>query len=153
MSSPASESVQQHTTFDGRLQLPLSRPALVAISAAVVAPIHIQEMKRQMRSAWPVALSPAFACKMSAVYHWASACVLLALHCIVLLQQYVTLAYRQWGFRQRKQQLKLRGIRPAAPRCLAIALVDSETDIEDLKRLPMLLDWCVAIKCGLDTAA
>ncbi len=76
--------------------------------------------------------------------YFALVCVLFALHCVVLFQQILSNRLEQWVPRKRQNYSSSRGIRPAAPKCLAIAIVDDPITEDELHRLPLVLSWCAA---------
>ena len=66
-------------------------------------------------------------------------CMLFLVHCFTLLLQRLNDVCGRWKPLLRRQTSQSRGIKPAPPKCLAIALVDGSA--QDLHQLPVVLAW------------
>lgn len=75
------------------------------------------------------------------MYQWASLCLLAIVHCVIVAHQILSAAYRQLlpDFASKAS----RGIRPVAPKCIALALNDAELEDDDLQGLGSVLEWFV----------
>lgn len=81
------------------------------------------------------------------MYRCALVQVLFLLHCVVILQQRLSDVLSRCKPTMRRKNVVSSGIRPAAPKCLAIAIVDAEVGPRDLQQLEMVIDWCVPNLC------
>lgn len=81
--------------------------------------------------------------KPSNMYQWATLCLLAIVHCVVVAHQTLSAAYKQLlpDFARKAS----RGIRPVAPKCIALALNDAELKDEDLQQLGLVLNWFVRV--------
>lgn len=77
------------------------------------------------------------------MYKWASLCLLAIVQYIIVAHRMLSAAYKQLlpGFAGKAS----RGIRPVAPKCIALALNDAELEDSDLQRLEPLLSWFVKL--------
>lgn len=71
---------------------------------------------------------------------WFLVCLLAILHYIVLLQQSFCTLYKQLLPCFAAKANKPRGIRPAAPKCIALTLNES---VQDVQQLRAVLQWSV----------
>lgn len=81
------------------------------------------------------------------MYQWALLCLLAIVHYIILSHQILCAAYKQLlpGFACKVS----RGIRPVAPKCIALALNDAELEDDDLQHLGFVLEWFVGFALTL----
>ena len=72
---------------------------------------------------------------------WASLCLLAIVHYVIAAHHVLCTAYKQLlpGFAGKAS----RGIRPVAPKCVALALNDAELEDNDVQRLGPVLNWFV----------
>ena len=77
----------------------------------------------------------------SNMYQWASLCLLAIVHYAVVAHHILSVVYKQLlpGFASKAS----RGIRPVAPKCIALSLNDAELEDKDLQRLGRVLNWSV----------
>ena len=124
--------MQFRRAFRALAQLPT--PAF----AAVIEQQHKWEMKRFLF--WHLLQAHT---EFPNMYQWASLCLLAIVHYIVLAHHILSAAYKQLlpGFARKAS----RGIRPIAPKCVALALNDDDLDVSDLQRLGLVLDWFVQL--------
>ena len=73
---------------------------------------------------------------------WISVCMLVVLHCVVLLQQCICAVYKQLLPSFAAKANRPRGIRPAAPKCIALALNES---VQETQQLGLVLQWSVMV--------
>ena len=81
------------------------------------------------------------------MYRSALVGVLFLLHCVVILQQRLSVVLSRCKPGMRSKNLVSSGIKPAAPKCLAIAIVDAEVGARDLQQFDVVIDWCVPDPC------
>ena len=81
--------------------------------------------------------------RVSKMYQWASLSLLVIVHYVVVAHQFLLNAYKR--LLPRFTCKARRGIRPVAPKCIALALNDTELAAVDLERLESVLEWSVRL--------
>ena len=85
------------------------------------------------------------------MYQWTLLSLLAAIHYTVLIYECVCSTYQQLLPRLKRKASRSRGIRPAAPKCIALAVNDADFDGDGARQLRSVLQWLVQC-CSMDTA-
>lgn len=83
------------------------------------------------------------------MYQQLMVCLLATLHYVVHAHQLLSSAYKQ--LLPCFARTASKGIRPVAPKCIALVLNDSELVADDLERLGLVLEWSVSLLMQLDS--